>query len=75
MFYEEESKDLKEGIRGTVLLFRAIWDEVNHEFSELNRDERFRIFSTIAPLLTDALIAMADTDLREDFEREGRKSS
>ena len=74
MFYEEESKDLKEGIKGTILLFKAIWDEVNHEFSELTRDERFRIFCTIAPLLTDALIAMADMDLREDFEREGRKS-
>lgn len=74
MFYDEEYKDFKEGIKGTVLLFKAIWDEVNHEFSELTRDERFRIFSTIAPILTDALIAMADMDVREELnEREGKK--
>lgn len=74
MFYDEEFKDLKQGIKGMVLLFKAIWDEVNHQFSELPRDERFRIFSIIAPILTDMLTAMAGMDVKEDSsEREGRK--
>jgi len=74
MFYDEEFKELKQGVKAMVLLFKAIWDEVNHQFSELPRDERFRIFSIIAPILTDMLTAMSGMDVKEDSsEREGRK--
>ncbi|MFQ6077490.1 MAG: hypothetical protein ACE5Z5_15405 [Candidatus Bathyarchaeia archaeon] len=57
-----------------VLLFKAIWDEVDQQFSQLPRDERFRIFSIIAPVLTDLLTAMEDMEVKEESSQreEGR---
>ncbi|MBE0511736.1 hypothetical protein IBX38_01660 [Candidatus Bathyarchaeota archaeon] len=76
---DEEFEDLKRGIRDMVLLFKTIWDEVDHQFSELPREERHRIFSIIAPFLTDTLSAMVKgEDAMEDLtkpkgKRHGKK--
>ncbi len=45
---------------------RKIWDEVEHQFSELPSEERRRIFSLIAPLITDAFAMAARESGTED---------
>ena len=40
-FSDEEFEDLKEGVKGIVLLFRTIWEEVEHQFSELSKEEHY----------------------------------
>ena len=42
---DEESEELKETIREFVIMFKTVWDEIEHQFSGLSREERFRIFS------------------------------
>jgi len=72
--YDEDLEDLKQSIRGMVVLFKAIWDEVAHQFSKLSRSERIRIFGIIAPNLTDVMVSIAGMGVDEDLkERQGRK--
>jgi len=61
-FGDEEFEDLKEGVKGVVLLFKTIWEEVEHQFSELPKEERCRIFSVISPIVTDMFTRMEVED-------------
>ena len=56
MFTEDE--DLKQGVKGFVFMFRAIWDEVDDQFSQLSKSERFRIFGIVAPIISDVMFYM-----------------
>lgn len=53
-----KNSDLKEAMRVMVILFKTVWDEAEHQFSDLSKEERHRIFSIIAPCVTD-MFAMA----------------
>jgi len=68
-FSDEEFEDLKEGVKGIVLLFRTIWEEVEHQFSELPKEERYRIFSVIAPIVTDVFTRAEAEDVTEDLTK------
>ena len=50
-----EDEDLKQGVEGFVFIFRAIWDEVDDQFSHLSKSERFRIFGIVAPIIRDVM--------------------
>ena len=68
-FSDEELEDLKASVKGIVLLFRTIWEEVEQQFSELPTEERHRIFSVIAPLVTDAFTGMEAEDRTADSKK------
>jgi len=71
---DEEFEDLKEGVKGIVLLFRTIWEEVEHQFSELPKEERYRIFSVIAPVVTDVFTRAEVEDVTGDLTKfEGKR--
>ena len=64
-----EDEDLKQGNKGFVFMFRAIWDEVDNQFSQLNKSERFRIFGTIAPIISDMMFYMPALGEEEESVR------
>ena len=65
----KEIEDLKEGVRNMVLLFKALWDEVEYQFSELSREERHRIYALIAPILIDILAMAEGEETIEDITK------
>ena len=62
----EEFEELKDVIREMVTMFKTVWYEVEHQFSELPREERHRIFSLIAPFITDIFAVAAREGVIED---------
>jgi len=73
MAVDEEFEDLKETIRETVILFKTVWDEVEQQFSGLPREERHRIFSLIAPFITDIFAMAASEGVMEDKAKPSSK--
>jgi len=69
MTINEEFEELKDVIRGMVTMFKTVWDEVEHQFSELPSEERCRIFSLITPLITDAFALAARESVTEDASK------
>ncbi|MEM1545603.1 MAG: hypothetical protein QXY40_04075 [Candidatus Methanomethylicia archaeon] len=59
-FSSGEVEGLRSVVGDMVSMFRAIWEEVDQQFSELNREERYKVFSTIAPILVDMLYAITE---------------
>ena len=75
---DDEFEDLKEVVKGIVLLFRTIWEEVEHQFSELPKEERYRLFSVIVPIVTNVFIGSEVEDVKEGLtkfkgKRRGKK--
>lgn len=73
MTVDEEFEELKEVIREMVTMFKTVWDEVEHQFSELPREERHRIFSVIAPIITDIFAMAAGEDVMEEITKPSSK--
>jgi len=73
MAVDEEFEELKEAIREMVILFKTMWDEVEHQFSDLSKEERYRIFSLIAPFITDLFAMAAKEGVMEDMAKTTRK--
>jgi len=69
----EEFEELKEGIREMVILVKTVWDEVEHQFSDLSKEERHRIFSLIAPCITDIFAMAASESIMEDTTKPSKK--
>jgi len=69
----EEFEELKETIREMVTMFKTVWDEVEHQFSELPREERHRIFSLVAPCITDIFTMAAREGVMGDIAKPSRK--
>jgi len=63
---DEESEELKETIREFVTVFKTVWDEIEHQFSGASREERFRVFSVVAPFITDIFSMAAREEMMED---------
>jgi len=63
---DEESEELKETIREFVNVFKTVWDEIEHQFSGSSREERFRVFSVVAPFITDIFSMAASEEMMED---------
>jgi hypothetical protein len=63
---DEESEELKETIREFVNVFKTVWDEIEHQFSGSSREERFRVFSVVAPFITDVFSMAAREEMMED---------
>ena len=63
---DEESEELKETIREFVNVFKTVWDEIEHQFSGSSREERFRVFSVVAPFITDIFSMAAREEMMED---------
>ena len=72
MSIDEEFEDLKETIREMVNMFKTVWDEVEHQFSKLSREERQQIFSLVAPLIAD-MFAMAAEEVTKDVVKPNSK--
>ncbi len=60
---DEESEELKETIREFVTVFKTVWDEIDHQFSGSSREERFRVFSVVAPFITDVFSMAAREEM------------
>lgn len=73
MTADEEFEELKETIRELVIMFKTVWDEIEHQFSGLSREERFRIFSVVAPFITDIFRMAAREGAIEDMVKADRK--
>jgi len=73
MTADEELEELKETIRELVIMFKTVWDEIEHQFSGLSREERFRIFSVVAPFITDIFRIAAREGTIEDMVKPDRK--
>jgi hypothetical protein len=69
----EELEELKERAREMVILFKTVRDEVEHQFSELSREERRQIFSLISPLITDMFAMAASEGVIEDITKPSSK--
>ena len=63
---DEESEELKGTIREFVNMFKTVWDEIEHQFSGSSREERFRVFSVVAPFITDIFSMAASEEMMED---------
>ena len=63
---DEESEELKETIREFVTVFKTVWDEIDHQFAGSSREERFRVFSVVAPFITDVFSMAASEEMMED---------
>ncbi|MBS7635129.1 hypothetical protein KEJ34_06545 [Candidatus Bathyarchaeota archaeon] len=68
---EDEFEDVKMTIREIVLMFRVMWDEVEKQFSDLPREERRIIFSSIASHIIDMFTAFAGEEVKP--EARGRR--
>ena len=66
MSSDEGFEELKETIREFVNVFKTVWDEIEHQFSGSSREERFRIFSVVAPFITDIFHMAASEEMMED---------
>jgi hypothetical protein len=64
---------LKQGVKGFVFIFRAIWDEVDNQFSQLSKSERFRIFGIIAPIISDVMFYMPALGEEEESARSRKR--
>jgi hypothetical protein len=64
---------LKQGVKGFVFMFRAIWDEVDNQFSQLSKSERFRIFGIIAPIISDVMFYMPALGEEEESARSRKR--
>jgi len=73
MTSNEEFEELKEVIREMVILFKTVWDEVEHQFSGLSKEERHRIFSIIAPFITDIFAMATSEGVMEDITKPSSK--
>jgi len=73
MTADEGFEELKETIRELVIMFKTVWDEIEHQFSGLSREERFRIFSVVAPFITDIFRMAAREGAMEDMVKPDRK--
>ena len=73
MTADEGFEELKETIREFVIMFKTVWDEVEHQFSGSSREERFRIFSVVAPFITDIFRMAASEEMIEDMVKADRK--
>ena len=63
---DEGFEELKETIREFVTVFKMVWDEIEHQFSGSSREERFRVFSVVAPFITDIFSMAASEEMMED---------
>ena len=66
MSSDEGFEELKETIREFVTVFKTVWDEIDHQFSGFSREERFRVFSVVAPFITDIFSMAASEEMMED---------
>jgi len=73
MAVDEEFEELKEGIREMVILFKTVWDEVEQQFSDLSREEQHRIFSVIAPFITDIFAVVVREGVMGDIVKPSSK--
>ena len=73
MTADEEFEELKETIRELVFMLKMVWDEIEHQFSGSSREERFRIFSVVAPFITDIFRMAASKEMMEDTVKPDRK--
>ena len=73
MTADEGYEELKEIIRELVIMFKMVWDEIEHQFSGLSREERFRIFSVVAPFITDMFGMAAREGIMEDMVKADKK--
>jgi hypothetical protein len=73
MTADEEFEELKETIREVVIMFKTVWDEIEYKFSGLSREERVRIFSVVAPFITDIFRMAAREGVIEDMVKPDRK--
>ena len=66
MSSDEGFEELKDTIREFVTVFKMVWDEIEHQFSGSSREERFRVFSVVAPFITDVFSMAAREEMMED---------
>jgi hypothetical protein len=64
-----ETNELKSIIEGEVSIYKAIWDEVQLQFSDAPEETRIKIYGSIAPYIGD-MVTLSATECMEDAEEE-----
>jgi hypothetical protein len=65
-----EEQEFTQGVEGLVKIYRLIWGEVDKQFHQLPKGDRFRVFGIVAPAIGEALLYMPA--LEEEIEK-GKK--
>ena len=73
MTADEGFEELKEIIRESVILFKTVWDEIERQFSGLPKEDRFQVFSVVAPFITDMFGMAAREGIMEDMVKADKK--
>jgi signal recognition particle subunit SEC65 len=63
-----EVEDLREVIRDMVFMFKTVWEEIDKQFPNLSRDEKYRVFCIVAPSVADMMYTMME-DIAEYLEK------
>ena len=74
MTADEGFEELKEIIRESVILFKTVWDEIERQFSGLPKEDRFQVFSIVAPFITDMFCMAAREGAMEETVKPARKT-
>lgn len=65
--------ELKAIIQGEVGIYKAIWEEVQQQFSGASEETRIKIFDTIAPYIAEVITVSTTECLEEEEEEEDHK--
>lgn len=63
----------KQVSREMIIMFKTVWDEIEQQFSGLSSEERFRIFSVVAPFTSDMFTMALREGAMEDTVRAASK--
>jgi hypothetical protein len=59
--------------REMIIMFKTVWDEIEQQFSGLSIEERFRVFSVVAPFISDMFNMALAEDSMEDMVKPDSK--
>ena len=60
--------------REMVFMFKTVWDEIERQFSGLPKEDRFQVFSIVAPFITDMFCMAAREGAMEETVKPARKT-
>ncbi len=67
------TEELKSIIESEVSIYKAIWDEVQQQFSEASEETRIKIYGIIAPYIGDVITVSTTECLEEEEDDDDRK--
>ena len=55
-------------------MFKTVWDEIERQFSGLPKEDRFQVFSIVAPFITDMFrMALAEGSMEDTVKADSKR--